>query len=133
MLAGLRILVADDDDDLLEAIAQVLEHEGAVVVRADSGVALIEHLANDGPFALVITDISMPWMSGLQVMQSSRFAGLRTPIIVMTALRDPRLHAQVGALGPDAVLLTKPFDLDQLKAVASGLLSAGPPGTSPHP
>ncbi|HVK85986.1 MAG TPA: hypothetical protein VM513_17820, partial [Kofleriaceae bacterium] len=46
----------------------------------------------------IVTDISMPWMTGLQVMHSARAAGLRVPIIVMTALRDPTIPEQVASL-----------------------------------
>lgn len=123
MLSHARILVADDDPELLKAVAEAFERSGAEVARADSGVELISQLANGGPFRLIVTDISMPWMSGLQAMQSARTAGLATAVIVMTALKDERIPAQVTALGERAVLLRKPFDLGALEAAADQLLS----------
>jgi DNA-binding NarL/FixJ family response regulator len=66
----------------------------------------------------------MPWMSGLQAMRSTRAAGFGTSVIVMTGLTDPRIAAQVKSLGARAVLLRKPFTLDDLEAAASRLLSA---------
>jgi two-component system, cell cycle sensor histidine kinase and response regulator CckA len=118
-----HLLVADDDPLLLAAVADALTRLGADVVRAGSGAELIDHLVDEGPFDLVITDISMPWMNGLQAMHSARTAGLGTSVIFMTALKDERLTALVQALGRHAVLLRKPFELSELEAVATMLLS----------
>lgn len=123
-----RILVADDDVDLLEAVAEALEGLGAEVVRARSGDELIEKVGEEGPFDLVVTDVSMPWMTGLQAMHSARTAGLETPIIVMTALRDAAIPRQVGTLGTNALLLRKPFPLADLEAATRQLLVARQPG-----
>ena len=117
-----RILVADDDQMLLETIADALEQLGATVVRARTGAELIEELGDAGPFDLVVTDISMPWMSGLQAIHSVRAAGLSTPVIVMTALDSERVDAQVRTLGRDAILLRKPFAFADLAAAATELL-----------
>lgn len=123
MVRRARILVADDDPALLDAVADALEQIDADVVRACTGGELIEKIGDEGPFDLVVTDISMPWMTGLQAMYSARTAGLATPIIVMTALDSDRLPLQVGALGHDTVLLRKPFALAVLQTTARKLLS----------
>jgi CheY-like chemotaxis protein len=123
VLDGQRVLVADDDPLLLATVAEALTHLGAKVTRAASGAELIEQLGNEGPFDLVVTDVSMPWMNGLQTMQAVRTAGLGTPVIVMTALADERLPSQIRALGENALLLRKPFELSQLVAAASKLLA----------
>ena len=127
MLTRARVLVADDDPQLLDAVSEAFTQLEAHVVRASSGADLIEQLATAGPFDLVVTDISMPWMSGLQAIRSTRAAGLPTSVIVMTALSDPRIPAQVKALGSNAVLLRKPFELSELESAASRLLSAKRP------
>ena len=119
-----RILVADDDLQLLDTVAEALRRLGADVVQAESGAELIEQLASEGPFDLVVTDISMPWMSGMQALRSVRMVGLGMPVIVMTAHGDERVSEQVQALGPNAVLLRKPFELDDLETAAAKLLSA---------
>jgi DNA-binding response OmpR family regulator len=124
MLPHTHVLVADDDIQLLDAVDEALTTMGADVIRATSGAELIDQLANAGPFDLVVTDVGMPWMSGLQAIRSTRAAGLATSVIVMTALTDPRIPAQVQALGKHAVLLRKPFELTELEAAASMLLSA---------
>jgi len=116
-----RILVADDDFQLLSVITRALEQDGADVVRASSGDELIERLA-EGPYALVITDISMPWMTGLQAMHSARYLGLSTPVIVMTALKGEEIAQQVAALGDNVLFLRKPFELQELEAAMAKLL-----------
>ena len=132
MLSGVRVLVAEDDTQLLDFVCEVLTLLGAVVVRALNGGDLIEQLATAGPFDLIITDISMPWMSGLQTIRSTRAAGLATSVIVMTALSDPGIPAQVKSLGANAVLLRKPFTVSELEATASALVGQDIRGDSPR-
>ena len=109
-----RVLVADDDADLLEMLVLTLSHTGADVVSATTGAELLELLAEAGDFDLVITDVSMPWMTGLQVAHSARTAGLEVPIIIITGLESPSLPEGMRMLGKHATLLRKPFDRDQL-------------------
>ena len=121
MLSSARVLVADDDPELLEAVAEALTRLGADVIQASNGAQLIEQLADKGPFDLVVTDIAMPWMTGVRAMRAARIAGLGTPLIVMTALRDDSIPAQVRAVG--ATLLRKPFELAELESAAAKLLA----------
>ena len=130
-----RVLVADDDPELLDVVAEGLTRLGADVIRARNGAELIDHLAEHGPFDLVVTDIAMPWMTGLRAIHAARTAGVGTPVIVMTALRDEGLSARVEALGGNAALLKKPFDLAALESIAVNLLAhrrREPPGRTLH-
>jgi CheY-like chemotaxis protein len=121
-MGTLRILVAEDDPDLLHHVAQVLEGLGASVTCAVTGGELVQHLSSDEPYDLIITDVSMPWMSGLQAMHSTRYAGLATPVIVMTGLRDEAIPAQVRALGERTLLLRKPFGVADLQRAVAKLV-----------
>ena len=123
MLPHAHVLVADDDPELLSVVADGLTQLGAEVTRASSGAELIERLAQAGPYDLIVTDVGMPWMNGLQAMHATRAAGLRSAVIVMTALRDPRIPTMVQALGANVVLLRKPFGLSELESAASKLLT----------
>jgi CheY-like chemotaxis protein len=123
MLSGARVLVADDDLELLEAIADALGRLDADVVRATNGAELIDRLADSGPFDLVVTDIAMPWMTGVRAMRAARLAGLGMSLIVITGLRDPTISAEVRALGRNAALLRKPFEMSEFESVASKLLA----------
>jgi DNA-binding response OmpR family regulator len=110
---GVRVLVADDDPRLLDMVCPALENFGADVTRAISGGELLDHMAYGERFDALVTDISMPWMTGLQVTHS---AGLPVPIVIMTAMRDAALPQRVAELGVYAVVLYKPFAIDTLLA-----------------
>jgi CheY-like chemotaxis protein len=118
---GRRVLVADDDAATLTLVAQTMEHLGYAVTRAEDGDELLQRIAAEGPFDLLITDISMPWMTGLQVAQCARTAGLDTPVLVMTGMQiDAR---DIDSLGVHSALLRKPFGIKQLEAACRKLLS----------
>ena len=120
----LRILVADDDADLLDVVVESLTDAGAKVASAKSGAELLKRLGEDASFDLIIADVVMPWMTGLQVASSVREAGLEVPVILMTGGRDASLNDRVDLLDK-TVLLRKPFDQNQLRAAVEKLL----PGT----
>lgn len=109
-----RILVADDDPELLQLVVNALLLRGFDVVTATTGGELLDSVAEQGPFSLVVTDVAMPWMTGLQVMHSVRSAGMSCPVIVMTAMRNHRTAEQVAALGVEVQLLYKPFTIEDL-------------------
>jgi CheY-like chemotaxis protein len=118
-----RVIVADDDPDLRTAIVEAMRQRGADVLVASSGAELVQRLASGGRVDLLISDIAMPWMTGLQAMEAARAAGFALPAIFMTALRDDTLAERVRALGGRAVLLRKPFALADLEAAVSDMVS----------
>ena len=122
MRSHVRVLVADDDTQLLSAVVDAFTHLGADVTRATSGAELIDALAGEGPFDLVVTDVSMPWMNGLRAIRTARAAGIGTAVILMTAMRDKSLEREVRALGRNAMLLLKPFALADLESAAAQVL-----------
>jgi CheY-like chemotaxis protein len=124
----IRALLAEDDSLLRELVATIFERLGFAVTRASSGGELLDCIADhEDAFDVIVTDIAMPWMTGLQVMHSARSAGFLCPVVVMTALRDPKILAQVASLGGRAVLLLKPFSLIELYAA----IEAAIPQTTP--
>jgi DNA-binding response OmpR family regulator len=123
------VLVADDDADMLTAVSEAMASLGFDVLSVDNGAGLIDCLASEGPFDLIVTDISMPWMDSLKTLRSVRSAGVTTPVIVITALTDEQIPTRVQALGANAILLRKPFDLDELAAAARRMTTGGVPGT----
>ena len=112
----LRALVADDDPDMLHFVGDLVAETGADVTVATTGHELLDRIAEDGPFDFIVTDIGMPWMTGVQVMQSARTAGLPIPVIVMTGMRGTKVLEQVEALGGYTALLLKPFSMSELTA-----------------
>jgi EAL domain-containing protein (putative c-di-GMP-specific phosphodiesterase class I) len=136
-----RILIADDDHNLLRALARTLERAGHEVIRIADGRAACEHLADLDPndVDVVVTDITMPGADGLEVMRSAHKLDPDLPVVLMTGL--PTVETAVQALERGAYrYLLKPVDPDTLtQAVANavhlrhGLRSAPDtrPGMSP--
>jgi two-component system cell cycle response regulator CtrA len=117
-----RIAIADDDPDSLELLRLALENPMTEIHEATNGVELVQLLIENDPFDLVVTDVLMPWMEGLQVLRSARVAEVMTPVLVISGLTRPDLRAMVDRLG-NAALLPKPFGIGDLRAAISDLMS----------
>ncbi len=111
----MRVLIADDDCDLRGLIADAITSLGADVVCVSSGGELEDQLTAGRPFDIVVTDVTMPVRTGLEVMHWARASGITCPVVVMTALRDDETVAQVAALGEHVALLHKPFSRSALQ------------------
>ena len=70
---------------------------------------------------LIISDINMPIVTGIQIVETLRVAHCDVPIILMTGFGDARTRTHAESLG--AVLFDKPFGIEDLRAVVSGLLT----------
>jgi DNA-binding response OmpR family regulator len=118
-----RVLLAEDDDELRSMLASALRRRGFGVVEVKNGIALLERLMDPGSpaFDLIVTDVRMPGLSGLEVIGSAQPEGwINTPVILITAFGDAELHEEAGRLG--ALVLDKPFDIDELTAQAESLV-----------
>ena len=118
----LRVAIADDDPDSLELLRLALESPMTEIYEATNGVELVQLLIENDPFDLVVTDVLMPWMEGLQVLRSARMADVMTPVLVISGLTRPDLQSTVDGLG-NAALLHKPFGIPDLRAAISALMS----------
>jgi DNA-binding response OmpR family regulator len=103
----LRILVVDDELDLSSMLQMHLEAEGYRVDTAASGAAAMTMLTKDH-FHLLITDIKMPDMSGLELVRAARQADRDAAIIIMTAYASVETVIEAQRLGADDFLV-KPF------------------------
>jgi len=118
----IRVLLVDDDDDLRALIRQGFEEIGWEVQEAASGLDLVNALANGKEFNVVVSDIQMPWLSGLQAATAVRRNGGIVPFVLMSALKGEEVHTTVAALS-HSVFLQKPFELSTLvKAVTVALV-----------
>jgi CheY-like chemotaxis protein len=104
------VLVIDDDHDVLDLVSAILEREGYSVELAATEDEVLERLTGGGRFDLIVTDVWMPWMSGLQVAHFAEIAGHTTPVLFMSGFADPSLEQRVQIFGEHARLLRKPFD-----------------------
>ena len=115
-----RILVADDDRAIREAVARALELEGYEVVTAADGVAALEAVGAQRPDALVL-DVMMPTLDGLGVCRALRNRGDQTPILILTARTE--VSDRVAGLDAGADdYLPKPFALEEMLARGRALL-----------
>jgi len=126
-----RVLVADDDSDLRAAVASTLAAEGMSVVEAHSGSEALAKLAS-GDIDLLVTDVMMPDLGGVQAAAMARAGGAHLPILVMTGRRDPWIAESVEKL-QRADLLYKPFSLEDLVAHANALLEKHEAPSTPPP
>ena len=120
-----RVILAEDDAEMRQLVAETLEHEGFQVdAVADGGRLLVEisqqiaHQLDD--VDLIVSDIRMPVASGLQIVEALRAARCWTPVILMTAFGDDAARAHAERLG--AWLFDKPFELADLRMAARTLL-----------
>ncbi len=117
-----RIVIADDDPDSLELLRLALSAPQVEIREATNGAELVQLLGEDGPFDLVVTDIRMPWMEGLQVLRAARAANVNTPALLITGLARPDLPSKVDGLG-NARLLRKPFGIAELRGAITDLMA----------
>jgi two-component system, OmpR family, response regulator len=119
----MKLLVVEDDRMLLELIRRALTEDGfAVDVASDSEQA--EPLAFMNDYDAVILDLVLPGKSGLQLLQQMRREGRTTPTLILTGRRAKQDVVRALDIGADDYL-TKPFDLDELKARIRALVRRG--------
>lgn len=121
-----RILVAEDDTGVRLLVARALRLDGHEVVLAEDGEMAIDILAEEnGLFDLVLSDIRMPAMTGIELAHAAHGAFPDLPILLMTGYADQREAAEdlsAFILG----VVDKPFTLAEIRArVAEALTMAG--------
>jgi two-component system, OmpR family, response regulator len=123
---GVRVLVVDDEDYITDLIAVGLRFVGFEVDTAADGREALAKIASTQP-DLVVLDISMPDMDGLEVVQRLRRDGVSTPIVFLTARDAPADRVKGLHLGGDDYI-TKPFSLEELLARIEAILRRVSPG-----
>ncbi len=112
---GLRVAVAEDDDDQRAALEAALEVEGFQVLSFEDGFELLDYFEarhRAWPDAIV-SDVNMPGRSGLDALAVARARGVVAPIFVITGDALPEVRVRVDALG-NALLIEKPIDVERL-------------------
>jgi DNA-binding response OmpR family regulator len=129
--AGRRLLIIEDDESITLGLSINLRGEGYDVLTADNGETGLELARAERP-DLIILDVMLPRMNGLQVLQAARNEGLQMPIIILSA-RNAEMDKVAGLeLGAEDYV-AKPFSLAELLARVRAALRRGPPVVVPAP
>jgi CheY-like chemotaxis protein len=122
-----RILVAEDDIEMRRLLAWQLRRSGFEVTECSDGYQLLDRVGNpisaseEHDFDLIVSDIRMPGVTGLEVLEDMHNQEWFTPMILITAFGDSQIHAQASSLGA-AAIFDKPFDIENLIAKISDVL-----------
>jgi DNA-binding response OmpR family regulator len=122
----MNILIIDDEPYLLEKLQSVLTSEHYNVETADEGRAGLAKIWGD-TYDLILLDIMLPGMSGLEILAEIRTAGIQTPVLMLTAKVDIQDKVTGLNLGADDYL-AKPFSLAELLARVKALIRRGNTG-----
>ena len=115
-----KVLVADDEEELLELIRFSLDAHGYNVITANNGKVALE-LSQKQPFDLIILDVMMPHMDGYHVAQEISQDPKSPPILLLTSRSFDQDQAAIQGSGATA-FLSKPFEIPELLEVAGGLI-----------
>jgi CheY-like chemotaxis protein len=117
-----RILLAEDDADMRRLLAQTLAQEGYSVTECSNGIQLLDHLSGFldlrplEPFDVIISDIRMPGLTGLEILEGLHGDAGLPPMILITAFGDEATHSAAQHAGA-LITLDKPFEVEELLAI----------------
>lgn len=119
--APLRIVVAEQDDDMREAVADELRRDGHLVAEVADGARLLSLLAQEldeepGDIAdVLVSDVKMPQVDGLDIVRALRGLGWLRPVVMLTNHETAAMSAEARRLG--VVMVEKPLDMVVLREV----------------
>lgn len=114
-----HILLAEDDTDMRGLLARALTMEGYRVTECSNGIQLLDRLSGFLDYSpvehvdAVITDVRMPGLTGLEILQGLQGTQCLPPTIMITAFGDEATHAEADRAGA-VVTLDKPFEVEEL-------------------
>ncbi len=116
-----RVMIIEDDEEMRSLLRDFFEEEGFETDSVDNGVDALEKLSGDH-FDLVITDIRMPGLTGLDILPTIRKLSPEIPIIVMTAYGSDDVRHRSLERGA-TIYLEKPIHLSRLRTVIREMVS----------
>jgi two-component system OmpR family response regulator len=124
-----RILIAEDDQVLADGLLRGLRSSGAVVDHVSNGLEADTALLNTHEFDLLILDLGLPKMHGLEVLKRLRSRGSTCPVLILTAADSIEDRVKGLDYGADD-FMAKPFSLQELEARVRALTRRGMGGNS---
>lgn len=123
-----RLLVVDDNKGVRFLLKELLSAEGYEILDARNGEEALSYAANC-KFSLVLLDIKMPGISGIEVLNHLKKINPNLPVILISAYSEMDLLNKALELHPKALFLSKPFDLDNVRELVSSMLEFTPSNT----
>jgi two-component system OmpR family response regulator len=121
--ARARILVVDDEASIVDSVATVLRYEGFDVEEANAGRVALQ-MVQDGSYDLVVLDVMLPDLDGIEVTKRLRANGITVPVLFLTAKSDVEDRVAGLTVGGDDYV-TKPFSLVEVVARIKAILRRG--------
>jgi signal transduction histidine kinase len=119
-LRSLRVLVVDDQEIIRQIITEMLQADGHFALPVADGAAVLRELASGG-WDLVISDQSMPEMTGSELAEAMRARGIRVPVILLTGFGD-EMRVRGGTPPGVDLLLSKPVTAGGLRSALQGVV-----------
>ena len=117
-----RLMIVDDDGDLRMALADYFETRGFEVASMRSGAVAVEHLSTrQEPYDIVLTDLVMPGVDGLDVLKAAKQLNPLTQVVVMTGYSSLRTAIETIRSGAFDYL-AKPFELVEIEIVVNRII-----------
>ncbi len=123
MGANRSVLVVDDDPSVARLVCAVLTRDGLTTDIALDGPSALQRMERGG-IALVLTDMTMPGMTGLELLREAESRGLSAPFLLMSAFLDVPTERAILAEPGIVGVLRKPFELERLLADVQTLFAA---------
>lgn len=117
----MKILIAEDEPIMQKTIVLRLKKDGHDVISTDNGREALDLIAEQQP-DLIITDIMMPYASGLEIVGSVKQSDRKTPIIVLSAMGQENVVLEAFNLGADD-FISKPFSPNELSMRVKRLMA----------
>src|SRR5436190_9271886 len=115
-----RILIADDEAPIVDLLTDLLSSEGYDVAGVGSGTAVLEQLQGEHGFGLLLMDLQMPGVNGLDLIEQLRKDSIDIPVILITGHGTSSIAIRAMQIGAYDYL-NKPFDLDEVVVVVKRL------------
>jgi len=112
-----KILICDDEEGIRESLKLILDEKYTLVVT-DHGNQCLDVLKNDKDIGLVLLDIKMPQMSGLEVLEEVKKINPDVPVIIVTGYKSVETASEAVRLGATGYVV-KPFKSDEILATAN--------------
>jgi two-component system chemotaxis response regulator CheY len=112
-----KVLVIDDSLMVRRQVGGSLRNLGYVVVEAIDGLDALEKLAANSDAQLIVCDVNMPRMSGIEFLEKLSTSGSKVPVVMLTTEGEPDMIQRAKSLGAKGWLL-KPFKAEFLEATA---------------